>query len=55
MRKCLDDDFAAQFPRLQKWTDAMMELSAVKECYENPERITKYTQSYLDGKPTYDF
>ena len=55
MRKLLDENFATEFPKLQKWTDAMMELPAVKECYEKPERMTNYIQSYVDGNPIYDF
>ena len=52
----LDDDFAKEFPNLQRWIDAMMELPAVKENFETPEAMTSFTKSgYVNGKPEYDF
>ena len=55
MVSLLDEDFGKEFPKLQRWIDAMMELPAVKENYQQPEVITRFNKSYISGNPEYDF
>ena len=54
LRKWFDDNFADEFPKLQRWIDTMMELPAVKETYEEPETYARYVSGYIAGNPEYD-
>ena len=55
LRKWFDDNFLDEFPKLQRWIDAMMELPAVKETYVEPETYARYVSGYIAGNPEYDF